>query len=121
MKKLNMGKQMTSVWKMAAPSRSEKALGKHPTQKPLSLLERIIAASSREADCVLDPFAGSSSTGVAAMRLNRRFVGVETEDEYLALSVRRLESAQESPSDLLQMEHEVANTTQKRLTQGRLL
>lgn len=83
------GRQMRSVWSIPTPRNSEKGLGSHPTQKPLSLLKRIILACTREGDLVLDPFCGSSTTGLAASLLGRRFVGIETETEYLDLSVRR--------------------------------
>ncbi len=77
MRKLNHGKQMKSVWTLPSPNGNEKVFGKHPTQKPIALLERIILASTNEGDLVMDPFSGSSTTGVAAIRLKRRFVGVE--------------------------------------------
>lgn len=83
------GKQMRSVWSVPTPKPSEKREGKHPTQKPLALLERVIAASSKKGDLVLDPFAGSSTTGIAASLLGRRFIGIEKEQAYLDLSVRR--------------------------------
>lgn len=92
MREINSGKQMKTVWTMTAPKNDEKALGKHPTQKPVKLLERIILASTNEGDLVFDPFAGSSTTGVAAIKLNRRFVGCELDAEFLKLSTNRLES-----------------------------
>ncbi|MGB4292606.1 MAG: site-specific DNA-methyltransferase [Bacteroidales bacterium] len=92
MKKINNGKQMKSVWIIPAPNGDEKKFGKHPTQKPLKLLERIILASTIENDIIFDPFAGSSTTGVAAIRLNRKFVGCELDENYLSLSIKRLES-----------------------------
>lgn len=82
-------KQMKSVWSLNTPLYKEKVHGKHPTQKPLSLLERIILASTKEGDLVLDPFAGSSTTGLAAHKWNRKFVGIDTEKEYLNLSIKR--------------------------------
>lgn len=90
MKQKNGGKQMKSFWRFTAPGAAEKILGKHPTQKPLSLLERCIEASTNVGDFVFDPFAGSSTTGVAALRLGRKFCGVELEDAYVALSKQRL-------------------------------
>ena len=77
MKGMNGGKQMKSVWSMLAPAKAEKSFGKHPTQKPVALLKRILLASTRENDLVFDPFSGSATTGVAAMELRRRFVGCE--------------------------------------------
>lgn len=90
MKQENGGKQMQSLWSIRPPLKAEKRFGKHPTQKPLALLERIVAAATREGDVVLDPFSGSGTTGVASARLGRRFIGVEMEDEYLDLATRRL-------------------------------
>jgi site-specific DNA-methyltransferase (adenine-specific) len=84
---------MKSVWTITAPNGDEKAFGKHPTQKPIRLLERIILASTAESDMVFDPFSGSSTTGVAAVNLNRRFVGCEVDEYFLALSVKRLDEA----------------------------
>lgn len=92
MKKMNGGKQMRNVWEISAPQAEEKKFGKHPTQKPIELLSRIVLASTKEGDLVLDPFSGSSTTGIAAASLNRKFVGIELEDEYLQLSKKRLES-----------------------------
>jgi len=83
------GRQMKSVWRLVAPPRSEKVLGTHPTQKPLALLERVITASSDPGDLVLDPFAGSGTTGVAAARLGRRFIGIDIDARYLELAVKR--------------------------------
>lgn len=80
---------MTDVWRLPAIAPWEKTCGKHPTQKPLSLVVRAILASTRNGDLVLDPFAGSSTTGIAANLTGRRFVGVEREAVYLKLSVAR--------------------------------
>ena len=77
MKRLNDGKQMTDVWRLPAIGRWEKSCGKHPTQKPLSLLTRIILACTDEGDWVLDPFCGSGTTGIAANLCGRRFCGIE--------------------------------------------
>jgi site-specific DNA-methyltransferase (adenine-specific) len=93
MREMNSGKQMKSVWTMTAPSGDEKIFGKHPTQKPVQLLERIILASTAAGNIVFDPFSGSSTTGVAAIKLKRQFVGCELEADFLALSAKRLESA----------------------------
>lgn len=92
MRQVNNGKQMKSVWTLTAPSKEEKALGKHPTQKPVQLLERIILASTVEGDLIFDPFAGSSTTGVAALMLKRKFVGCELEEEFIEISSNRLEA-----------------------------
>jgi len=79
MKKMNQDKQMRNVWEISAPQAEEKKFGKHPTQKPVELLKRIILASTKEGDLVLDPFCGSSTTGVAAVSLNRKYVGMDLE------------------------------------------
>ena len=91
MKTLNENKQMTDVWRLPAIARWEKSQGKHPTQKPLGLLRRIIEASTNEGDLILDPFNGSGTTGIAAHELKRKYIGIEQEEEYLALTVRRYE------------------------------
>jgi site-specific DNA-methyltransferase (adenine-specific) len=93
MREINNGKQMKSVWTLTAPNGGEKEFGKHPTQKPVQLLERIILASTSEGSLVFDPFSGSSTTGIAAINLKRKFVGTELEPEFLNLSIKRLEHA----------------------------
>ena len=89
MKRLNGDKQMTDVWRIPAVGKWEKTCGKHPTQKPLRLLYRIILASTNEGDTVLDPFAGSCTTGIAANLLGRKFIGIDQEQKYLDLGIRR--------------------------------
>lgn len=83
------GKQMRSVWAIGTPKREEKIFGKHPTQKPLDLLARIILASTNIGDLVVDPFTGSSTTGIAAVMYGRKFLGIDTEKEYLKVSEKR--------------------------------
>jgi len=90
MKKLNDNKQMQSVWKIATPRKPEKRHGKHPTQKPEALLDRIILASSEPGDLVLDPFCGSDTTGVCAVRLCRSHIGIDVDKEWLEVARRRL-------------------------------
>ncbi len=90
MKEINQGKQMRNVWEITAPLGEEKRFGKHPTQKPVELLTRLMLASTKEGDLVLDPFCGSSTTGVAAVLLGRRYVGIDLEDTYLRLSIKRI-------------------------------
>lgn len=90
MKKMNGGKQMKDVWETSLTKPSEKKYGKHPTQKPIELLEKIILASTDEGDLILDPFNGSGTTGVVAKKLNRKYIGIEKEKEYLDLTIRRL-------------------------------
>jgi site-specific DNA-methyltransferase (adenine-specific) len=91
MKELNEGKQMKDVWTGSLTKPSEKKEGKHPTQKPEYLLERIVLASTKAGDVILDPFCGSGTTGVVAKRLGREFVGIDSCEEYLQLTQRRLE------------------------------
>ena len=90
MKAQSGGKQMKSVWRINPPATNEKLFGKHPTQKPIELLVRCIEASTKEGDFVLDPFAGSSTTGVAALALKRKFCGIESDVNFIELSVKRL-------------------------------
>lgn len=92
MKKLNNNKQMKDVWETSLTKPSEKKCGKHPTQKPIELLEKIILASTDEKDLILDPFNGSGTTGIVANRLKRKYIGIEKEKEYLDLTIRRKES-----------------------------
>ena len=91
MKQLNGGSQMTDVWRIPAVGMWEKTCGKHPTQKALRLLYRIILASTNEGDTILDPFAGSSTTGIAANLLGRKFIGIEQEQAFIELSQCRRE------------------------------
>ena len=84
-------KQMRSVWAISTTKTSEKTFGKHPTQKPLELLKRIILASTNEDDLILDPFTGSSTTGIMALELGRKFIGIDLEKDYLDLSIKRFE------------------------------
>src|SRR6266581_7576257 len=102
MKQMNNGKQMKSVWTIPPPEPWEKKFGKHPTQKPVALLERILLASSHEGDLVLDPFSGSGTTLLAAFRLRRHALGCELSTEFLSLSLRRI------CSNLVQVEVSVA-------------
>lgn len=92
MKQINDGKQMKDVWSGPLTPPKEKTFGKHPTQKPEYLLERIILAASKEGDVVLDPFTGSSTTGVVAIRNNRKFIGIDNVQEYIDISERRLQN-----------------------------
>src|SRR5690606_13272542 len=89
MKQLNNDKQMKDVWKLPAIAPWEKSCGKHPTQKPLSLLTRCILASTKPNAWILDPFTGSSTTGIAANLANRRFLGIDLEEPFLEISKKR--------------------------------
>lgn len=83
------GYQMRSVWQIGTPKPSEKKHGKHPTQKPIELLRRIVLASTKKGDIILDPFAGSSTTGLAAVAHGRKFIGIDLDTKFLDLSARR--------------------------------
>lgn len=95
MKEMNDNKQMKDVWTTSLTKPSEKKQGKHPTQKPLEILNRIILASTKENDLILDPFCGSSTTGVSAVKLNRKYIGIDNEKEYLDLSIKRYKEIKE--------------------------
>ena len=95
MKEINDNKQMKDVWLLNLPKKDEKKYGKHPTQKPISVLERILLASTKEGDLVLDPFNGSGTTGVACKMLNRKYIGIELDSEYLDLTIKRLNDVKE--------------------------
>lgn len=88
--------QMRSVWAIYTPKANEKRFGKHPTQKPEELLRRIILASTNEGDLILDPFTGSSTTGIVAYLLGRRFIGIDIEKKYLDLSIKRFEEVEKN-------------------------
>ena len=86
-------KQMRSVWSISTPPPDEKIFGKHPTQKPLALLKRIVLSSTNEGSLILDPFNGGGTTGVAAKVIgNRKFIGIDIEKEYIDLTIKRLNS-----------------------------
>ena len=87
LKKPNL--QMRSVWAMGTPKPEEKKYGKHPTQKPLDLLKRIVLSSTNKGDVILDPFTGSSTTGIASAMHGRKFIGIDMEKDYLELSIKR--------------------------------
>lgn len=91
MKKINGGTQMRDVWTLPAISPWEKSCGKHPTQKPLCVLSRIIQASTKPGAWIMDPFTGSSTTGIAATLLGRRFLGIDQEENFLEISKARRE------------------------------
>ena len=92
MKELNGGKQAKDVWETSLTKPSEKKYGKHPTQKPIAILEKLILASTDEGDLILDPFNGSGTTGIVANKLKRKYIGIDLEKEYLDITIRRKES-----------------------------
>lgn len=97
MKRANGGKQMKDVWTFTAPKAGEKSLGKHPTQKPLALLERVLLAATNPGDFVMDPFMGSGTTGVACAKLDRRCVGIESDELHARLASSRLQVNPDRP------------------------
>ena len=101
MREENNGKQMKSVWRVSAARKDEKVYGKHPTQKPVALIDRCLRASTNPGDLVVDPFAGSGATGVAALRRDRRFIGCEREVEFVELTSRRLTAVAGAPTELV--------------------
>ena len=114
-------KQMRSVWTIPTTPKSEKKYGKHPTQKPIALLERIILASSHPNALILDPFCGSATTGVAAIKHSRRFVGIDTEADYLkCLAIPRLKEAEKIAANIVQ-EYTCSNTIGSLLTKQLLM
>ncbi len=123
LKALNDGQQMRSDWVLPVCSGKERirvdGAKAHPTQKPEALLYRVLTASSRPGDVVLDPFFGTGTTGVVAKRLGRRWVGIEREAGYVALAEARLESTAEGSGDVLEPADD--RRRQPRLPFGRLL
>ena len=89
------GKQMKSVWRLSSPAKAEKEFGKHPTQKPLALIERCLLASTQPGDFVLDPFSGGGTTVVASARIKRHGLGIELDARHVELAARRLAQAVE--------------------------
>ncbi len=86
------GKQMKTVWTMPAPGKAEKVFGKHPTQKPVALIERCLLAATDLGDFVLDPFMGAGTTAVACYRQHRHFVGIELDYRYVCIAGWRLDT-----------------------------
>ncbi len=121
MKEINGGVQMRDVWNLPTISKWEKTCGKHPTQKPLCLLTRIIQASTKNGAWILDPFAGSSTTGIAANLLGRRYLGIDKCEDYLRLSQARKEEITEIAKqneyiDKLQQQSQIFGTNQRMLS-----
>ena len=104
MKIINGGTQMRDVWRLPAIAPWEKSCGKHPTQKPLCVLSRIIQASTLPGAWILDPFTGSSTTGIAANLLGRRFLGIDQNEEFLELSKERREEINDISKRTLYLE-----------------
>lgn len=88
-KKMNNDAQLKEVWKLPSISKWEKKFGKHPTQKPLALLSRVILATTEQNNWILDPFCGSATTGISSLLFDRRFVGIDQDEEYLKIAINR--------------------------------
>ena len=86
--------ERVAYWLGVGAKPSEKVHGRHPTQKPIALLDRVVAASAQPGDLVLDPFSGSGTTGVAAVRAGCRYLGLERDREYIDLAARRLRAVE---------------------------
>ena len=95
------GSQMRSVWSINTPRTIEKKFGKHPTQKPEALLKRVILSSTTKGNLILDPFTGSSTTGIIAYLLERKFIGIDKEKEYLDLSIQRFKELEKNMKNRL--------------------
>ena len=116
MRQENGGKQMKTVWRIATPGKDEKIFGKHPTQKPIALIERCLRASTNPGDLIVDPFAGSGATAVAAQNLNRDFAVCENDPEYVDLILRRLGAGNSTTINA----HRERDPDQKRLLESRI-
>jgi site-specific DNA-methyltransferase (adenine-specific) len=95
-----MDEALNSIWTIGTPSADEKKMGKHPTQKPVALVERCLLASTNEGDLVLDPFLGNGTTAVASLRLKRGCVGIELDLHNVEIAAKRVKSALEENTDL---------------------
>jgi site-specific DNA-methyltransferase (adenine-specific) len=87
---------MKSVWNIPLTPPSEKKNGKHPTQKPIELLRRIVVSSSDLDDLLLDPFNGSGTTGLVAHELGRKYIGIDKENDFLDLTIKKFEQQTQS-------------------------
>ena len=119
MREENGGKQMKSVWNMPPAGKDEKVFGKHPTQKPLALVDRCLRASTKAEDIVVDPFAGSGVTAVASLRLNRRFQVCESEFAYVDLTIRRLRAESGASEPQMDYNRQHPSPAQRRLLERR--
>ena len=92
MKKTNNDKQMKDVWTIGRPKKIEKEFGKHPTQKPEEIIERMVLSSTNENDLILDMFCGSGTTGVVSIRNKRKFIGIDMSNEYIQITEKRIKN-----------------------------
>lgn len=91
MKEINNGKQMKDVWEIGRTKKIEQKFGKHPTQKPEEIIERMVLSSSNEDDLILDMFCGSGTTGVVSIKNKRKFIGIDENENYLDLCKKRIQ------------------------------
>jgi site-specific DNA-methyltransferase (adenine-specific) len=92
-KEMNGGKQMRNLWEFPVTSKKERAAGRHPSQKPLGLLERAVLLASQPGELLLDPFGGAGTLGVAAARHEREWLLIESVAEYSEIAQRRIADA----------------------------
>lgn len=90
LKKINSGKQMRNMWDIPMTPVSERKSGKHPSQKPIELIERLVLAATNENELIIDPFVGSGTLPVVAKKHGRKFIGIDNNEEYVNLSNKRL-------------------------------
>jgi modification methylase len=123
MKALNEGVQMRSDWWLPICSGAERmkvdGVKAHPTQKPEALLARVLLATSAPGDLVLDPFAGTGTTGAVARRLGRRFIGIEREPRYAALAEARIAAVE--PLDPAELDVTAGARAERRIPFGALV
>ena len=91
MKAMNNNRQMRNMWEIPLTKPSERKYGKHPSQKPLEVVERLILAGTNKEDLILDPFGGAGTTGIGAQKHNRNWVMIEKEELYNEIARQRLE------------------------------
>lgn len=98
------GKQMRTVWDISNnKEKSELAYGKHPTQKPIRILKRVIQLTSREGDVMLTPFSGAGSECVAAKMTGRKYIGIELDHSYCEIAAERLKHVEGNEDQLGQL------------------
>jgi site-specific DNA-methyltransferase (adenine-specific) len=104
-KEMNGGKQMRNLWEFAVTSKKERLNGGHPSQKPLSLVERLILTGTRPGEIILDCFSGAGTTSVAAARTGRQWLLVESDPKYVAIARARLDSLATDAQESMQGEN----------------
>lgn len=112
LKQMNGGKEMPDVWKMSSPGSWERTCGKHPTQKPLRLLYRILQVCTEEGFTILDPFAGSCTTGIAAKLTGRKFIGIDLNSEYLDYGIQRWKEC-ENPAKVESLKKKISENPEE--------